>query len=103
MKLHDSGRSETAQMSQSPTSLQSDRRLLYRGIGGKIYSKPTGGALVPPQAAASRSDFALSTGYHQQYLSKNPTGCCGIGGCGVAFKIAELRPMMPAEKMISPH
>ena len=26
--------------------------------------------------------------YHQQYLAKNPNGYCGIGGCGVPFKIA---------------
>jgi len=28
--------------------------------------------------------------YHQQYLAKNPNGYCGIGGCGVPFKSAEL-------------
>ena len=27
--------------------------------------------------------------YHQQYLAKNPNGYCGIGGCGVPFKLAE--------------
>jgi peptide methionine sulfoxide reductase MsrA len=27
--------------------------------------------------------------YHQQYLKKNPNGYCGIGGCGVPFKLAE--------------
>jgi len=26
---------------------------------------------------------------HQQYLAKNPNGYCGIGGCGVPFKLAE--------------
>jgi peptide-methionine (S)-S-oxide reductase len=29
--------------------------------------------------------------YHQQYLAKNPDGYCGIGGCGVPFKLAELQ------------
>jgi peptide methionine sulfoxide reductase MsrA len=28
--------------------------------------------------------------YHQQYLAKNPSGYCGIGRCGVPFKLAEL-------------
>jgi peptide-methionine (S)-S-oxide reductase len=28
--------------------------------------------------------------YHQQYLAKNPNGYCGIGGCGVPFKPADL-------------
>jgi peptide methionine sulfoxide reductase MsrA len=27
---------------------------------------------------------------HQQYLAKNPDGHCGLGGCGVPFKFAEL-------------
>jgi len=34
--------------------------------------------------------YRLSADYHQQYLAKNPDGYCGIGGCGVPFKSAEL-------------
>jgi len=33
----------------------------------------------------------FSPDYHQQYLAKNPNGYCGIGGCGVPFKVAELQ------------
>lgn len=33
----------------------------------------------------------LRAHYHQQYLAKNPNGYCGIGGCGVPFKIAKLQ------------
>jgi peptide methionine sulfoxide reductase MsrA len=33
----------------------------------------------------------FSADYHQQYLAKNPNGYCGIGGCGVPFKLAELQ------------
>ncbi len=29
--------------------------------------------------------YYLAEDYHQQYLHKNPSGYCGIGGCGVAF------------------
>ena len=36
--------------------------------------------------------FFYAEEYHQQYLAKNPNGYCGIGGCGVPFKIAELEP-----------
>ena len=35
-------------------------------------------------------EFFYAEEYHQQYLAKNPNGYCGIGGCGVPFKIAEL-------------
>jgi peptide-methionine (S)-S-oxide reductase len=35
--------------------------------------------------------FYYAEGYHQQYLAKNPNGYCGIGGCGVPFKLAELQ------------
>jgi peptide methionine sulfoxide reductase MsrA len=38
-----------------------------------------------------REDSSIITYYHQQYLAKNPDGYCGIGGCGVPFKIAELQ------------
>ncbi|HEY3783684.1 MAG TPA: peptide-methionine (S)-S-oxide reductase MsrA [Steroidobacteraceae bacterium] len=34
--------------------------------------------------------FYYAEDYHQQYLAKNPDGYCGIGGCGVPFKTAEL-------------
>jgi len=33
----------------------------------------------------------FSADYHQQYLAKNPDGYCGIGGCGVPFKLAEVK------------
>ncbi len=34
--------------------------------------------------------FYYAEDYHQQYLAKNPNGYCGIGGCGVPFKLADL-------------
>ncbi len=34
--------------------------------------------------------FYYAEEYHQQYLAKNPNGYCGIGGCGVPFKLAEV-------------
>ncbi len=36
-------------------------------------------------------EFFYAEDYHQQYLAKNPNGYCGIGGCGVPFKSAELQ------------
>jgi peptide-methionine (S)-S-oxide reductase len=35
--------------------------------------------------------FFYAEDYHQQYLAKNPDGYCGIGGCGVPFKVEELQ------------
>jgi peptide-methionine (S)-S-oxide reductase len=40
---------------------------------------------------ASAPMFYFAEEYHQQYLAKNPNGYCGIGGCGVPFKTAELQ------------
>jgi peptide-methionine (S)-S-oxide reductase len=39
---------------------------------------------------ADAPTFYYAEDYHQQYLAKNPDGYCGIGGCGVPFKSAEL-------------
>ena len=36
-------------------------------------------------------EFYYAEEYHQQYLAKNPDGYCGIGGCGVPYKSAELQ------------
>jgi peptide-methionine (S)-S-oxide reductase len=36
---------------------------------------------------ASETSFFYAEGYHQQYLSKNPNGYCGIGGTGVSCPI----------------
>ena len=40
--------------------------------------------------AGFRSNSGPRAHYHQQYLAKNPNGYCGIGGCGVPFKLGEL-------------
>ncbi|HWB71593.1 MAG TPA: peptide-methionine (S)-S-oxide reductase MsrA [Egibacteraceae bacterium] len=32
-------------------------------------------------------DFYYAEGYHQQYLAKNPSGYCGIGGTGVSCPV----------------
>ncbi|MFV1872907.1 MAG: peptide-methionine (S)-S-oxide reductase MsrA [Oleiphilus sp.] len=31
--------------------------------------------------------FYFAEDYHQQYLDKNPNGYCGMGGCGLDFKL----------------
>jgi peptide-methionine (S)-S-oxide reductase len=32
-------------------------------------------------------DFYYAEDYHQQYLAKNPSGYCGIGGTGVSCPV----------------
>jgi peptide-methionine (S)-S-oxide reductase len=36
-------------------------------------------------------EFFYAEDYHQQYLAKNPSGYCGLGGCGVPFEFGELK------------
>jgi peptide-methionine (S)-S-oxide reductase len=36
-------------------------------------------------------EFYYAEEYHQQYLAKNPNGYCGLGGCGVSYKSAEVQ------------
>jgi peptide methionine sulfoxide reductase MsrA len=37
-----------------------------------------------------RGNTSFSADHHQKYLAKDPDRYCGIGGCGVAFKPAEM-------------
>jgi peptide-methionine (S)-S-oxide reductase len=36
---------------------------------------------------APAGEFYFAEDYHQQYLAKNPTGYCGLGGTGVSYPI----------------
>ena len=65
--------------------------LVYRWIDDDVCRKSTDRdhALQQPRGFCGIS--SLREDYHQQYLAKNPDGYCGIGGCGVPFKVAELR------------
>jgi NAD(P)-dependent dehydrogenase (short-subunit alcohol dehydrogenase family) len=63
----------------------------YRWIGGNVYRKSTDDATTAMYLREIRGGQRFSADYHQQYLAKNPNGYCGIGGCGVPFKIAELQ------------
>ncbi|MEJ0087350.1 MAG: peptide-methionine (S)-S-oxide reductase MsrA [Pseudomonadota bacterium] len=35
-------------------------------------------------------EFYYAEEYHQQYLAKNPGGYCGLGGCGVDYRMGTL-------------
>jgi hypothetical protein len=64
---------------------------VYRWNDCEVYRKLTdlGDANVYPPGFHGISTHRAH--YHQQDLAKNPNGYCGIGGCGVPFKIAEVQ------------
>ena len=45
------------------------------------------GAITTEIRPAAEAPFFYAENYHQQYLSKNPNGYCGIGGTGVSCPI----------------
>lgn len=45
------------------------------------------GEITTEIRSAADAPFFYAEGYHQQYLSKNPGGYCGIGGTGVTCPI----------------
>jgi peptide-methionine (S)-S-oxide reductase len=49
------------------------------------------GEITTEVRPASETPFFYAEGYHQQYLSKNPNGYCGIGGTGVSCPIGLTR------------
>jgi peptide methionine sulfoxide reductase MsrA len=63
----------------------------YRRIAVNVYRKPTGRLITTRKLRDFLAGRGFSADYHQQYLAKNPNGYCGIGGCGVPFKIAGLQ------------
>jgi hypothetical protein len=64
---------------------------VHRWIGVNVYRKSTDSAPATVQRRGFCGISSLRGDYHQQYLAKNPDGYCGVGGCGVPFKVAELQ------------
>jgi peptide-methionine (S)-S-oxide reductase len=59
-----------------------------RAVYGQALAKAGRGAITTEIISAP--EFYYAEDYHQQYLAKNPGGYCGLGGCGIPFKSAEL-------------
>jgi len=55
--------------------------LYQTGLGAKGFGRIT-------TDIAPAAQFYYAEGYHQQYLAKNPSGYCGLGGTGVACSLA---------------
>lgn len=66
-----------AQAAQAETSLAMFGERLDAAGHGKITTE-----IIPAPT------FYMAEAYHQQYLSKNPAGYCGLGGTGVSCPIA---------------
>lgn len=63
---------------------EESRRVFQKALGAAHRGTITTEIRDAPQ-------FFYAEDYHQQYLAKNPNGYCGIGGCGVPFRLAELQ------------
>ena len=58
-----------------PARVKIERKLIEAG-----YPRTTTEILPAPE-------FYYAEDYHQQYLSKNPDGYCGLGGTGVTCPV----------------
>ena len=57
---------------------EASREAFEKALSNRGYSQITTG--IRPASA-----FYFAEDYHQQYLAKNPSGYCGLGGTGIAF------------------
>ncbi len=65
-----------AQQKAAETSRDAYQQVLTKAGYGPITTEIT-----------KATDFYFAEDYHQQYLSKNPNGYCGIGGTGVSCPV----------------
>ena len=59
---------------------EASKAMYGKAIGAKHYG-PITTEILPT------SEFYFAEDYHQQYLAKNPSGYCGLGGTGVSCPI----------------
>ena len=64
---------------------------VYRWIDVSVHRKSTDRGPATTESFDFCGQLGFAADYQQQYLAKNPNGYCGIGGCGVPFKSAELQ------------
>ncbi|XP_073708883.1 mitochondrial peptide methionine sulfoxide reductase [Garra rufa] len=68
------------------TQEQLDQALHSKDEYQKVLTEEGFGAITTE--IAMTKEFYYAEDYHQQYLSKNPNGYCGLGGTGVSCPIA---------------
>jgi peptide-methionine (S)-S-oxide reductase len=64
-----------------------DKQKLAAEASREIYEKELQKAGFSPISTEIRTapEFYYAEPYHQQYLAKNPSGYCGLGGTRVSF------------------
>jgi peptide-methionine (S)-S-oxide reductase len=65
---------------QQRSAAEASKAMYEKALAGKRYGPITTEILDAPE-------FYFAEDYHQQYLAKNPTGYCGVGGTGVSCPI----------------
>ena len=74
---------------RSAVYCNNDQQLAAAGRAKEAYGQALGesgyGAITTEVATAH--DFYYAEDYHQQYLAKNPSGYCGLGGTGVTCPV----------------
>jgi peptide-methionine (S)-S-oxide reductase len=59
---------------------EGSKAMYERAIASRGYGAITTEILTAPE-------FYFAEDYHQQYLAKNPSGYCGLGGTGVSCPV----------------
>ena len=62
---------------------EASRAAYQKELAAARYGRITTEILPAPE-------FYYAEDYHQQYLGKNPNGCCGLGGTGVSCPVGAL-------------
>jgi peptide-methionine (S)-S-oxide reductase len=65
---------------QQRTAAEASKAMYEKAIAARRYGAITTEILPAPE-------FYFAEDYHQQYLAKNPSGYCGLGGTGVSCPI----------------
>ena len=71
---------------QQRAAAERTRDEYQRALAKAVYGAITTEILPAPE-------FYFAEDYHQQYLSKNPDGYCGLGGTGVACQVGLTLPI----------
>ncbi len=81
------------------TPAQADAARASRAaFGARLHEAGFGEITTEIRAVEEAGPFYFAEGYHQQYLSKNPFGYCGLGGTGVSCPVGAegLEPPTPS-------